>query len=119
MYPAAFKKVNPDLFNGQNWINVSDANARRDGFVTSYASSGFDDDFVETIAMLLVNGKQGFDYLVNSIPAGFSINGTSRAQAQEYLREKEAIVVNYFKQSYNVDFYALQARCRAALNKYI
>jgi substrate import-associated zinc metallohydrolase lipoprotein len=119
MYPASFKKVNPDLFNGQNWINVSDANARRDGFVTSYASSGFDDDFVETIAILLVNGKQGFDYIVNSIPPGTSINGTTREQAQEYLRDKEAIVVNYFKQSYNIDFYSLQARCRNALNKYI
>jgi substrate import-associated zinc metallohydrolase lipoprotein len=119
MYPQAFKKINPDLYNGQNWINVSNANARRDGFVTSYASSGFDDDFVETIAILLAIGKTGFDYIVNSIPVGISINGTTREQAQAYLREKEAIVVNYFKQSYNIDFYALQARCRNALNKYI
>jgi hypothetical protein len=74
---------------------------------------------VETIAILLANGKTGFDYIVNSIPVGISINGTTREQAQSYLREKEAIVVNYFKQSYNIDFYALQARCRNALNKYI
>lgn len=100
-------------------INVSDGDAKRDGFVTSYASSGFDDDFVETIAILLINGKTGFDYIVNSIPAGTSVNGTTRAQAQEYLRQKEAFVVNYFKQSYNIDFYALQARCRTALSKYI
>jgi substrate import-associated zinc metallohydrolase lipoprotein len=97
MYPQAFKKVNPDIYNGQNWINVTDIEARRDGFITSYASSGFDDDFVETIALLLVNGKPGFDYIVNSIPVGVSINGTTRTQAQEYLRQKEAIVVNYFQ----------------------
>ncbi len=119
LYPQGFKKINPELYNGQNWINVSDGDAKKDGFVTSYASSNFDDDFVETIAILLVNGKTGFDYIVNSIPAGTSVNGTTRAQAQEYLRQKEAFVVNYFKQSYNIDFYALQARCRTALSNYI
>lgn len=119
MYPQGFKKVNPSLYNGQNWINVSDGNARRDGFVTSYASSAYDDDFAETVAMLLINGKAGFDYIVNSIPVGTSVNGTTREEAQGYLRAKEAYVVDYFKQTYSVDFYALQARCRAALNKYL
>ncbi len=119
LYSQNFKKVNPGLYNGQNWINVSDGNARRDGFITSYGSSAFDEDFVEMIAMLLVNGKNGFDHIVNSIPAGTSINGTTRAQAQSFLRQKEAFVVSYFRQTYNVDFYALQARCRAALSQYI
>lgn len=59
------------------------------------------------------------DHIVNSIPAGTSINGTTQADAQKYLRQKEAYVVDYFKQTYNINFYALQARCRAALNKYI
>jgi substrate import-associated zinc metallohydrolase lipoprotein len=118
-YSPGFKKINPALISGQNWINISDVEALQDGFVTPYASNNFDDDFVETIAVLLVEGKNGFDYLVNSIPNGTSANGTTRAQAQQYLRQKEAVVVDYFKQSYNINFYALQARCRAALEKYI
>lgn len=119
MYPIEFKRVNPALFSGNNWINISDANARRDGFVTAYASSNYDDDFVETIAIMLIEGKAGFDALISKIPTGTSANGTPQAQAQTYLRQKEAIVVSYFRQAWNVDFYTLQTRCRAALERFI
>jgi len=119
MYPIEFKRVNPGLFSGNNWINITDANARRDGFVTAYASSGYDDDFVETIAIMLIEGRAGFDALINRIPAGTSGNGTTQAQAQTYLRQKEALVVSYFRQAWNIDFYTLQARCRTALERFI
>ncbi|MFD2920476.1 putative zinc-binding metallopeptidase [Terrimonas rubra] len=119
MYPQSFKQVNPALFNGGNWINIDDATARKDGFVTSYGSSNYDDDFVEMIAIMLVEGKAGFDAIINRIPSGTSINGTTRAQAQAYLRQKEAIVVSYFRQAWNIDFYSLQRRCRTALERFI
>lgn len=114
-YPVEFKTICKGLYQGQNWINVSDATARRDGFITSYASSAFDEDFVETIAMMLVEGKGGWDKMINDIPAGFSPNGTSQADAQAKLRRKEALVVNYYKTAWNIDFYALQKKTRAAL----
>lgn len=119
MYPQSFKQVNPGLFNGGNWININDATARRDGFVTSYGSSNYDDDFVEMIAIMLIEGKAGFDALINKIPTGTSVNGTTQAQAQAYLRQKEAIVVGYFRQAWNIDFYSLQRRCRTALERFI
>lgn len=119
MYPQSFKQVNPGLFNGGNWININDATARRDGFVTSYGSSNYDDDFVEMIAIMLIEGKAGFDALISKIPAGTSVNGTTQAQAQAYLRQKEAIVVSYFRQAWNIDFYSLQRRCRTALERFI
>lgn len=119
MYPQSFKQVNPALFNGGNWININDATARRDGFVTSYGSSNYDDDFVEMIAIMLIEGKAGFDALISKIPTGTSVNGTTQAQAQAYLRQKEAIVVSYFRQAWNIDFYSLQRRCRTALERFI
>lgn len=115
LYPVEFKEIGRGLYQGQNWINVSDAEARRDGFITSYASSAFDEDFVETVATMLVEGRSGWDKMINSIPAGFSVNGTSQADAQAKLRRKEAIVVNYYKTAWNIDFYALQKKTRAAL----
>jgi len=114
-YPVEFKTVCQGLYQGENWINVSDAEARRDGFITSYASSAFDEDFVETIAMMLVEGKSGWDKMINDIPAGFSTNGTSQADARAKLRRKESIVVNYYKTAWDIDFYALQKKTRAAL----
>lgn len=117
LYPVEFKSVSRGLYQGGNWINWDDADARRDGFVTAYGSSSFDEDFVEMIAMMLTEGKAGFDKIVNSIPAGASPKGTTRAQAQAALRQKEAIVVAYYKNTWKVDFYSLQKRTRAAMNK--
>lgn len=119
MYPQDYKLVNPSLYSGNDWINITDAGARRDGFVTAYSTSGFDDDFAETVAILLLEGKNGFDRLINNIPSGTSVNGTTQAQARQYLRQKEAFVVNYFRQVWDVDFYSLQARCRAALDQFL
>ncbi|MBV7530279.1 putative zinc-binding metallopeptidase [Chitinophaga sp. sic0106] len=116
MYPVEYKRINPGLYTG-NWNNISDAEANRDGFVTAYAMSGFDDDFVEMIAIMLVEGKSGFDKIVNSIPAGSSVNGTSQAAAKAYLRAKEAMVVNYFNKVWNIDFYSLQSRTRTEIEK--
>ena len=117
LYPVEFKTVSQGLYQGQNWLNVSDPEARRDGFITSYASSGFDDDWVETISAMLVEGKAGWENIIKSIPAGNSINGTSQADAQAMLRRKEALVVNYYKTAWGIDFYSLQRKSRAALVK--
>jgi len=115
LYPVEFKTVGKGLYQGQNWLNISEAEARHDGFISQYASSGFDDDWVETIAYMLIEGKGGWDKIINSIPAGNSINGTSQATAQAILRRKEALVVNYFKTAWGIDFYSLQKRTRAAV----
>jgi hypothetical protein len=74
-----------------------------------------DEDFVEMIAMMLIEGKAGFDTIVNSIPAGTSINGITRADAIAKLRKKEAMVVAYYKDVWGIDFYSLQLRVRAAV----
>ncbi|PWJ60617.1 substrate import-associated zinc metallohydrolase lipoprotein [Dyadobacter jejuensis] len=115
LYPVEFKTVTAGLFQGENWINVSNTEARQDGFITAYASSGFDDDFVETVSIMLIEGKAGWEAILNAIPEGVSANGTSKADAVAKLRRKEALVVSYFKTAWGIDFYELQARSRAAL----
>jgi substrate import-associated zinc metallohydrolase lipoprotein len=116
MYPQEFKLICTGYYTG-NWNNISDYAARQDGFVTAYAMSAYDEDFVEMISMMLVEGKAGFDKIVNSIPPGVSINGMARADAQARLRKKETMVVDYFKTVWKIDFYSLQTRVRTAVNK--
>jgi hypothetical protein len=70
------------------------------------------------ISMMLVEGKAGFDAIVNSI-TGTSPNGTTAAEAQASLRAKEAVVITYFKDVWNIDFYSLQARSRSAIEALI
>jgi substrate import-associated zinc metallohydrolase lipoprotein len=93
--------------------------AWKDGFVTAYAMNTNDDDFAETVSLLLVNGQEWFEDLIASIPAGVSDRGTTQQQAITRLRSKESIIVTYFKEVYGIDFYKLQARVRAAVESVI
>ncbi|MDI3321882.1 zinc-binding metallopeptidase [Pinibacter soli] len=113
MYPQEFKKICVGQYTA-NWNNIEDSIAQKEGFVTSYAMNGTDDDWVETIAILLIEGHDGFDRLVNSIH-GTSDNGTTAATAQARLRQKESMIVNYYKDIWGIDFYSLQKRTRASV----
>jgi hypothetical protein len=64
-----------------------------------------DEDFVEMVSTMLIEGKARWDELV----------GAQNATAQAALRKKEQIVVDYFKKAWNIDFYSLQNRVQQAL----
>lgn len=118
MYPDEFKNLNPSLYTAE-WINYTDEDAWRDGFITAYSMNVVDDDFVEMVSVMLLDGRAGFEAKLASIPNGTSPRGTTRDQAIARLRAKESIVVNYFKQTWNIDFYNLQLRTRQAVESLI
>jgi substrate import-associated zinc metallohydrolase lipoprotein len=105
-YPAEFKEITKGAYTA-DWYNIPTSTAQSRGFVTSYAMSGPDEDFVEIIAMMLTEGKRGFDRIVCGIPD---------VTAQSYIREKQDIVVNYFANVYKIDLYSLQAKTEAAID---
>ncbi len=78
-----------------------------------------DEDFVETISIMLLEGRAGFESMIASIPLGITNRGTTQAQAIARLRAKESIIVNYYKQVYNIDFYSLQARVHSTVESLI
>lgn len=97
-----------------DWINTNDAEARRNGFITAYAQSKNSEDFAEMISLMLIEGRAGFNAIVNSI-TGTSERGITAEVAKAKLREKEALVVEYFKKAWDIDFYSLQNRKRQAI----
>ena len=117
MYPLDYKRINVGLYT-TNWNNVSDMAALQDGFITPYSMSGPDEDFVEMVAIMLTEGKSGFDRMVNSI-SGTSPNGTTAEEAKSRLRQKETLVVDYFRTVWKIDFNSLQARTRTAVESLI
>jgi substrate import-associated zinc metallohydrolase lipoprotein len=117
MYPLEYKRINVGMYT-TNWVNSTDSAAREDGFVTAYSMQDPNEDFVEMVSMMLTEGKEGFDAIVNGIKYT-SIKGTTPDVAKSKLRQKEAIVVDYFKSVWQIDFYSLQARVRAAVKYYI
>jgi substrate import-associated zinc metallohydrolase lipoprotein len=103
LYPQEFKNITPGYTS--TWFNISDEQAQSQGFPTAYAMASPDEDFVEMVATMLVEGKARFNELV----------AAQNADAQAALRRKEQIVVDYFKKAWNIDFYSLQTRTQQAL----
>ncbi|MBS1575998.1 MAG: hypothetical protein JST09_11910 [Bacteroidetes bacterium] len=114
LYPQDFKSLNSNLLT-TNWTDYTDEVAPRDGFVSAYAMNNSDDDFVETVSLMLINGRPWFENLIASIPDGVTDRGTTKETAVAHLRAKESIIVNYYKQVWNIDFYQLQTRVRNAV----
>ncbi|MCU7547633.1 putative zinc-binding metallopeptidase [Chitinophagaceae bacterium LB-8] len=106
LYPVEYKSISTGYT--ATWFNISEEEARENGFITAYSMSGPDEDFVEMVSIMLVNGKEVYEEMIASI---------TNPEAQADLRRKEEIVVSYFKQSWNIDFYRLQQRTQNAINK--
>ncbi|MEO7960309.1 MAG: substrate import-associated zinc metallohydrolase lipoprotein [Ginsengibacter sp.] len=114
--PIEFSQSSASAYTS-DWLNVTEQEARNEGFISQYANSQASEDWAEMVSLLIVEGQAWFDQYVNSINyTGTTPNGTTAAMAQARLRQKEAVVVSYFKQNWNIDFRSLQARSKAAIN---
>ncbi len=82
-----------------DWYNFSIPVSNEIGFITSYARSNINEDFAETASMILIYSKAEY--------AAF-LAGIKSPTALAALKAKEALVVKYFKEAYNMDFYALR-----------
>ena len=59
-----------------------------------YSMNTVDDDFVEMISHLLVNGNEWFEQMIASIPEGVSDRGTTQRSGGIAVADKE---INYRK----------------------
>jgi substrate import-associated zinc metallohydrolase lipoprotein len=91
-------KITPNGYTS-NWYATSTAVAREEGFITDYARSNINEDFAEMASTLLVNSKTEYDAI---------IAGITSAKAKADIKAKEAVVVKYFKDAFNIDFYKLR-----------
>lgn len=117
LYSPEYKTISAGMYT-TNWINYTDAQARQDGFITAYSMQDPNEDFVEMISVMLTEGKANYDRMVNNI-TGTSIRGITPDVAKSRLRQKEAIIVSYFRTAWGIDFYNLQTRVRASVEFYI
>ena len=105
----SYGQITPENYTAQ-WFNVSLADARELGFITSYASSNENDDFVEMVSEMLTNTKAEFDAF---------IDGVTSEEAKAKLRQKEAMVVDYYLTNFGIDIYELQELTNAAIEKFV
>jgi substrate import-associated zinc metallohydrolase lipoprotein len=109
LYPQDFRRISVGDYTS-NWNNSNDSIANSKGFITAYAQSAPDEDFVEMISIMLSEGRNGYESILSKI---------NNATAISRLRQKEAIVVSYFKDVWGINFYSLQARTRNSMDALI
>lgn len=80
--------------------------ARGLGFITQYARKSPQEDYAEMTSNMLMMGRIGFNATINTTTA----DGISK------LKQKEQLVVDYFKTAFNIDFYALQTAVQNQLH---
>lgn len=105
--PPSFRTITTDYVS--DWLASSntDAEALRLGFISPYSRSSFGEDFAETVAHLLIEGQGYYDRRIAS----------SSADGAAKLREKQAVVEDYFKQYFNINFKELQYELFLALSE--
>lgn len=81
-----------------DWYSDTDAVAREKGYITNYSQSNVDEDFAEMASFMLVFSKPEYDAIVAAI---------KNEKARQLIKAKEQIVVAYYKEQFNIDFYAL------------
>ncbi|PUB29383.1 substrate import-associated zinc metallohydrolase lipoprotein [Elizabethkingia sp. YR214] len=83
-----------------DWYSDSDDVAREKGFITAYAQSNIGEDFAEMASFMLQYSKSEYDVIINNI---------KEAKAKNLIRAKEKLVVDYYKDKFDINFYDLVA----------
>lgn len=94
----AWSKLTPIGYTS-TWYTEALSTSRSLGFITSYARLNIYEDFAETAATILTSSKAEYDAILASV---------TDATAKANIKAKEALVVKYYKDSFNIDFYALR-----------
>lgn len=94
----SWSKITPKDYSSDPF-SMSDAEARDLGFISAYARSNYGEDFAETAAIILLSSKAEYEALLNSV---------ATEEAYDALKKKEALVVQYYRDAFNIDFYALR-----------
>lgn len=95
--PTDFESISKGDYKA-TWSSTPTDTSHKYGFVSSYASGSYPEDYAETIRALLVSGQSWYDNWAN----------TASALGKTRLKAKEANVVNYFNSGLGINFRALQ-----------
>lgn len=106
-YQAEFKEVTAGSYTA-NWATIPTAQARLRGYITSYAMLSPNEDFVEMVATMLIEGKEGYERILSC---------ETSAASRALIRRKEQMVVDYFQEKFNINFTTLQTRVQEALEE--
>lgn len=92
-YSTDFNEITEGSYTGQAWVNKTDEEMRKLGFVSKYASMEVNEDFAETIAHYVVKSEDEWQEILDEA-------GETGAPLIE---QKLEFVTNYLAESWNID----------------
>ena len=92
-YDTAFRSISAANYHSTDWINQDDKDMAKEGFVTAYGSSEYNEDFAEIYATYITNTPEGWQLILDA--AGES--GTA------ILNQKLDMMKAYFANSWGID----------------
>jgi substrate import-associated zinc metallohydrolase lipoprotein len=126
-FAKEFERITPSGYTS-DWNNTTLASANAAGYISQYAQAAPGEDYAEMASIMLTEGKSSYDAKVNGIvvpkldsipdpanPPFIIVREMPNVDAQAAIRKKELSVIDYFKQSFNIDFPRLQRRTNYAL----
>lgn len=92
-YDTSFRTISAGKYHATDWINQDDKGVAKEGFVTAYASSEYNEDFAEIYATYVTYSQEGWQRILDQAgPEGTAI-----------LNQKLDLVKSYFLNSWDLD----------------
>lgn len=113
LFDKKYQEISTGRYNS-NWTLLNDSEARRLGFITSYAMLNKDEDFAEMVSGILVFG---YDWFKDTVLAKAE-KSTENPNAKADLEAKLAIVESYFKETWNIEFFDNETSGEKGLETY-
>ncbi len=92
-YSTDFNLISPSNYQSGSWVNLSPEDALDMGFVSPYASSETQEDFVEIISIYITNTQAYWDNLVSS----------ASEEGQDMINQKLDLVRDYLLTTWGID----------------
>jgi substrate import-associated zinc metallohydrolase lipoprotein len=106
-YPPAFETISAAQYTS-SWAQTALSEVLGQGFISNYAMSDAVEDFAEMLSWFVIYDEARWDLRLQASGGPGSV-GYSR------LKEKETIMIQYMKNMYNIDMYALRALVQRAM----
>jgi substrate import-associated zinc metallohydrolase lipoprotein len=92
-YDTSFRAISAATYHATDWINLEDKKVAKEGFVSSYAASEYNEDFAEIYATYVTNTPEGWQKIIDA--AG--------SEGAAILNQKLDLMKSYFLNSWNLD----------------
>ena len=92
-YDPAFRTISAATYHATDWINLEDKKVAKEGFVSSYAASEYNEDFAEIYATYVTNSPAGWQKILDQAGEG----------GKAIINQKLDIMKKYFKDNWELD----------------